>query len=300
MTKKIIVIALAVVLCLSVIGGCFALYVKNADELNISFGSENAVTLKLNPGSLTFGNVKLNPSEGHRSASQKITLDVSVADKTTLTGMSGKLTVVLEGALANSLDLSAVADTVNYTQAQLTSGVTLPLNALPKDFTLTLALEDTIDDAGFKEVSNTTATVTVKWEVVDWAPVDGAYYIIGSHSGWDVNEKAIKMNDPAEGTNNLAEWYGTLPVGTEFKCVKYSAGADLTWYDLKYTGGWGSPAEIDVYGDGEGGVTQVNGNMLAPTSGEEIFVCVNTDSADNTKHYSWAQTKASMETTPAA
>lgn len=293
MTKKIIIIALAFVLCLSVIGGCFALYVKNAPELNISFGSEDAVTLTLNPGTLTFGDVKLNPSEGHRSASQAITLDVTTMDKTALKGMNGILTVSVTGALANSLDLSAVADEVEYTADQLTSGVTLPLNALPKDFTLTLALKDSIDDNGFKTISNTTASVTVTWKVVDWAPVDGGYYIVGAFSGWTVNSKAILMNAPAEGSDSLAEWYGTLAEGTSFKCVQYTVvdgEENITWFDIAYTGGWGSPAKVDVYGDGEGGVTADGGNLIAPA--EEIFVCVNTEDGE---HYSWGQTKASME-----
>ena len=61
MKKKIVIIALAFVLCLSVIGGCFALYQTNATDLNITFGGEDAVTLTLTAagGSLSFGGVKL-------------------------------------------------------------------------------------------------------------------------------------------------------------------------------------------------------------------------------------------------
>lgn len=298
MTKKIIIIALAFVLCLSIIGVCFAVHIVDAKELNITFGSEDAVRLTLNPGTLSFGGVKLNPSEGHRSASQAITLDVTTADKASLTGMSGQLTVSVTGALANSLDLSAVADEVSYTQDQLTSGVILPLNALPKNFTLTVSLKDDIDDDSFKAISKTTASITVSWKVVDWAPVDGAYYIVGSFNGWTVNSKAIKMDAPAEGSTSLAEWYGTFPAGTAFKCVQYTVvdgEANMTWFDIAYAGEWGSP-KVDVYGDEEGGVTASGGNLIAPESGEEIFVCVNTEDGG---HYSWGQTKASMNATPA-
>lgn len=269
MTKKIIIIALAFILCLSVIGGCFALYVKNATELNIQFGSEGAVTLTLNPGTLTFGGVKLNPSEGHRSASQAITLDVTTNDKESLKGMSGVLTVSVTGALANSLDLSAVADTVNYTATQLTGGVTLALNALPKNFTLTLALKDEIDDDAFKAISTKTASVTVSWKVIEWAPIDGAYYIVGQHCGWELNKGAIRLDKDVTGSSDKAAIERvTLKANSQFKVVPCKNG-DLDWDNQPWPQYNGSTPNL-----GANVAVTADGNLYVTADGD-YFICIN-------------------------
>lgn len=127
--------------------------------------------------------------------------------------------------------------------------------------------------------------------IISWEPEVGGYYIVGEQlGGWSVNENSIKMTTLPQGSGNLAEWYGTIPAGTQFKCVRYNGVGDITWYDLAYEPNYG-PAKVDKYGDGEGGVTASNGNLVAPTSGELIYVCINTE---NGKNYSWGQTAASM------
>ena len=79
MTKKLIVIILSVILCLAVVGGCFALYHKDAEQLEITFGSEQAVTLTTtiggNTGKLNFNGAKLSPDQP--TATQEITLNVN-------------------------------------------------------------------------------------------------------------------------------------------------------------------------------------------------------------------------------
>ena len=127
--------------------------------------------------------------------------------------------------------------------------------------------------------------------IISWEPEVGGYYIVGEQlGGWSVNENSIKMTTLPQGSGNLAEWYGTIPAGTQFKCVRYNGVGDITWYDLAYEPNYG-PAKVDKYGDGEGGVTASNGNLVAPTSGELIYVCINTE---NGKNYSWGQTAISM------
>lgn len=127
--------------------------------------------------------------------------------------------------------------------------------------------------------------------IISWEPEVGGYYIVGDQlGGWSVNENSIKMTTLPQGSGNLAEWYGTIPAGTQFKCVRYNGVGDITWYDLAYEPNYG-PAKVDKYGDGEGGVTASNGNLVAPTSGELIYVCINTE---NGKNYSWGQTAISV------
>lgn len=283
MKKKIVIIALAFVLCLSVIGGCFALYSKNATELNITFGGEDAVTLTLTAdgGSLNFNGVKLSPTS--KTATQAITLDVNTANKASLAGMNGKLTVTMSEGFQEKLTLSAQADSTSYNQTQLTSGVSLPLNDLPKNFTLTLTLKD-ISDADFKEISNSTTKITVSWVVGDenkWEAKDGGYYIVGDFCGWDVNKNAILMG--AGTGENLADWTGTLPAGAEFKCVLYKDGKIDTWYDLDKEGAeW----KLEKWGD----LKVKDNNAVAPSPAEEIYVCVN---SENGGHHTWAQTSKS-------
>lgn len=296
MTKKLIVIILSVILCLAVVGGCFALYHKDAEQLEITFGSEQAVTLTTTiggTGELNFNGVKLSPAQD--TATQEITLNVNTPNPETLAGLSGQLTVTLDGALKDAILLKASyvdgEDTKTLDATSYVISLTLPLDQLPEVLTLTATLIDT-DDATFAQNSNKSATISVTWEAIDWAPEIGAYYIVGDMSGWAVNKNAIKMNAPVNPNAenpNLAEWTGVIAAGTQFKCVKYNGVDNLTWYDLAYEPNYG-PAKVDKYGDLEGGVTESNGNLVAPASGEEIYVCINTENGSN---YSWGQTVAS-------
>ena len=125
--------------------------------------------------------------------------------------------------------------------------------------------------------------------IISWEPEVGGYYIVGDQlGGWSVNENSIKMTTLPQGSGNLAEWYGTIPAGTQFKCVRYNGVGDITWYQIEKSDGI---AAVDKYGDGEGGVTASGDNLVAPTSGELIYVCINTE---NGKNYSWGQTAISM------
>ncbi len=283
MTKKIIVLVIAIVLCLSVVGGCFALYYKDATNLVINFGSEDAVTLTLaaDGGAINFGNVVLNPTSN--SATQKVTLDVSGA-KEQMAGLNGELKISLGGTLDSSYYvLSGVAkgagdsaEDVNYEQAQLTSGVTLPLDDLPQYLTLTIALTDAgKTNEGFKAASNKNITVSVSWKVVDWAPVDGGYYIIGTKSGWGVNKNAILLDGDLTGQTDKARKLNvTLEAGEEYKVVRYTTAGGIEWL-----------AAGDSMGAGVNGTyTQ---NITVDTTGT-YFVCY------NQYDQVWIQTMSSM------
>lgn len=231
MTKKLIVIILSVILCLAVVGGCFALYHKDAEKLVISFGSEQAVTLTTEiggTGELNFNGVKLSPAEP--TATQEITLNVNTPYKEALAGLSGQLTVTMDGALKDAILLTAsyedsegqkTLDATNYVIS-----LTLPLDQLPEVLTLTATLVDT-DAATFAQNSNKSATISVTWKAIDWAPVEGGYYIVGTHSAWDINKDAIFLDGtPASKENpDKAVLLGvSLKRGEEFKIRQYHKG----------------------------------------------------------------------------
>lgn len=274
MTKKIIVIAVAFVLCLAVIGGCFALYTQG-DSLKIHFGTEDAVALTIGGyGSALFEGVTLSPEK--TSATQKIVLDVSYEDKGALVGMNGQLKVALNGGLKDYVELSATADTDagSYDAAALTAGVILPLNNLPKNFTLKLALKGVYANAeGYFEASGKSVEIKVTWEVAEWAPIEGGYYIVGDFCEWGINQGAIYMGN--KDNENKAFIDGvTLTAGQEFKVKqyksKYEDGDNDGWQVVQVENGKCKVGEgIIVKSEGRGDT-----NLSVPTTGQ-YYICVN-------------------------
>lgn len=284
MTKKLIVVILSVVLCLAVVGGCFALYTVNAPEIKITFGSESAVTLSTSLGAgvteLNFGGASLSPA--NRSATQVITLDVSTNDKASLAGMSGELTVTISGAAASVIDLSAT-----YTEGgepkelKATDGTlktTLPLNNLPKDFTLKVEIPTTVNAATFKTNSNKSADIKVSWKAITWAPVENGYYIVGDMSGWSINQDAILLDKDLTGTTDIAAIERvTLKAGDEFKIRKYvtGQGGDEGWQELGYKDD--GSGDVNIPADGSiivKNVKDATSNISVAADGD-YFVCVN-------------------------
>ncbi len=305
MNKKIFVIFLSVILCLSVVGGCFALYTQN-DSLDITFGSGDAVTLTLQSvnsenesADFNFGGIALNPKDS--SATQRIKLNVDTTNTDSLAGLNGKLTISVDGSTLDSqyYTLSGVAvdknneNSKDYASSDLLRGLTLPLNDLPQYLTLTVALKSEITNSEFKDVSNKKIKVSVSWEFVDWAPVENAYYIVGDFSNWSVNEQAIKLG-AGTGTNKaeLANYQLTTAMG-EFKIVQYTQVQNdenetvwgLRWLKL----GW-SDGKVAV-GDG---VVAINNNddtsNIKVTSDQAYYICVN--GSDNV----WVQSQSSVST----
>lgn len=284
MTKKILVLVIAIVLCLSVVGGCFALYHKDATDITINFGSEQAVSLTLNPVSSTgseatfnFGGAVINPTTD--SATQYLKLDVN-GTPSEMAGMYGEFKVELTSWDSTNLVLTGTsissasgATTKNYTYEQLTGGIKLPLNELPDTVTLTIALaEDAKSDAGFKSVSNKTISVKASWKVVDWDPIDGAYYIIGSESGWEVNKTAIHLSDSVSGSTDKAKINSVaLKAGESYKVVQYHENDDLDWFDVEWEGG---SAKVSANSD-KIVIDTANGNNITVTENGNYFVCLN-------------------------
>lgn len=310
MTKKLVIIAIATILCLSVVGGCLALYTKTANDIVIGFGSEKAVRLNISK-TQDFTTNKLSPSSS--SATQNIKLDVNLPTGTevsALAGMKGLLKVTIKDSttldskyyvLSGSAGASETAITSNYTQAQLTAGVELPLNNLPQYLTLTIALKSenasesgevqSITDEEFKSASNKKVDISVSWDYIDFIPVVGHYYIVGDFCGWTVNKNAIHMNDsiPSD-SSDLAQTHSVaLTANERFKVCMYNGvyesgkdqgqDKDYTYYEVEWKEGTpvvGSNVSID---------TSNNNNFYVTTSGN-YFVCVNTKEIDDQQqHY---------------
>lgn len=305
MNKKIFVIILSVVLCLSVVGGCFALYTQN-DSLDITFGSGEAVTLTLQSVSesgtsvaFDFDGVALNPTAP--SASQRIKLNVDTTNTASLAGLNGKLTVSVDGSTLDSqyYTLSGVAvdkngeNSTNHT-SNLLSGVTLPLNDLPQYLTLTVALKEGITNSEFKDASNKKVKISVSWELVDWAPVENAYYIVGDFSGWDVTEQAIMLGaGTGENKAELANYQLTTSMGA-FKIVQYTQvqndEGETVWGKRWLKLGWTDSGTVSV-GDGVEAVKNNDDTSnMKVTKDQAYYICVNKN--DN----AWVQSQSSVVT----
>lgn len=270
MTKKLIVIILSVILCLAVVGGCFALYHKDAEKLVISFGSEQAVTLTTEiggTGELNFNGVKLSPAR--ETATQEITLNVNTENTAALAGLSGQLTVTLDGALKDAILLKASyvdGDTQkNLNASNYVISLTLPLDQLPEVLTLTATLVDT-DDATFAQNSNKSATISVTWKAIDWAPVEGGYYIVGEHSAWGVNKDAILLDKEiptGEHADKAAIESVHLKQGEKFKVVQWTQGG-INW-------------DAATFNPESKGVTILpeDQNNISPNADDDYFICVN-------------------------
>ncbi len=279
MTKKLIVIILSVILCLAVVGGCFALYHKDAEKIVISFGSEQAVTLTTTiggTGELNFNGVKLSPDQP--TATQEITLNVNTPNKEALAGLNGQLKVTLGGALKDAILLKASyldgEKTKTLEATNYVISLTLPLDQLPEVLTLTATLVSA-DDATFAQNSNKSATISVTWEAIDWAPVEGGYYIVGTHSAWGINKDAILLDGtpaskPTPEQVDKAVLLGvSLKRGEEFKIRQYVAGqaGSEGWLQLGVKSG--TESEPDIPDDGSIIVTpnKVDGNISVAEDG---------------------------------
>lgn len=272
MTKKLIVIILSVILCLAVVGGCFALYHKDAEKLVISFGSEQAVTLTTEiggTGELNFNGVKLSPAR--ETATQEITLNVNTENTAALAGLSGQLTVTLDGALKDAILLKASyvdGDTQkNLNASNYVISLTLPLDQLPEVLTLTATLVDT-DDATFAQNSNKSATISVTWKAIDWAPVEGGYYIVGEHSAWGVNKDAILLDKKMSSgeTDKAAIESVHLKQGEKFKVVQWTRDGGINWNAATF-----NPESKGVT------ILPEEQNNISPNADDDYFICVNKD-----------------------
>lgn len=213
--KKSFVIAIAVVLCLAVVGAAFALYTVEPEDKVISISAGDAVRLTI--GGLT--GETINPD-----TDMVQTIELSDNDGNNLSG-TGTLTIAVTGDLADALTVSFDVGGTVQDKTALAAGVEYTLATHPITGTLTIAFDDTL---AFGDYAEATATVTISYEYNEFAPVDGVWYLVGTSNGWAINAGAIAINGTPTGDNQAEVLGVTLAVG-EYKAVKYVEDGDNVW-----------------------------------------------------------------------
>ena len=251
--KKVIIIAIAVVLCLSVIGGVFAVavYSKTPDDVTITISTGGAATLTITGT----GNDSIAPGAANKIEKQ-ITLDDNV-----VAALSGQatLTVVIadvsDGELAQYLDVTfqktdstfTTPDGAAVSEATLTgAGQQYSLSTIPVYGKLIIQCNAT--DEQFADVSGDQVTITVHWNYVEFAPVDDTWYLIGNNTGWRVTSAAIALTDP-KGEDKAVGLNKSIKAGN-WKAVHYEA-SKLQATDTPYsTMEWSSGDDFVISSDG--------------------------------------------------
>ncbi|MBQ9145278.1 MAG: hypothetical protein IJX70_02270 [Clostridia bacterium] len=253
--KKIIILVIAIVLALSVVGTCFALYKINAEDRTISLTTGDAITLVISAGD--FGDVRLSP--GCAPVTKSVTLNVnkSVSDA----GMYGKFKVEISGALENYITVDATGG-ITKDDAALKEGVHYALTDLPTTFELRFTFTATADE--FFGLAEGNATVRLTWVIDEsytgpYTPKAG-YYLVG------------KLNGGAENWAPSADTYHFATAGieatnkAELKNVSLKAGDIVkikdhlndVWY-----GNWKDYTAI--------GSLDANGNLVIKADGTYSF-----------------------------
>ncbi|MBQ7914983.1 MAG: hypothetical protein IJZ28_02450 [Clostridia bacterium] len=262
--SRILVSLLAFVLAVSVVGGCFALYIVNATDRNITIGTGDAITLAIGnaPEAAITG---LNPTN---PVTCTINLQSSAVGAIT-EDVQGKFYVeVATGTYSTYLKVNALVtekDGItehNVAHDDLTSvGYTCKLADLPETVKLTFSLEG-IAGADFLAIADQTATVTLHWEIDDsyestWEIDADAYYLVGNIGGFDLwtpNSDTYKLS---LNTESAYEEYMIMNVylttTDEFKIYKQNGniwrdGLEDDVVDAEYVGGWASNLRVKANG----------------------------------------------------
>lgn len=263
--SRILVSLLAFVLAVSVVGGCFALYIVNATERNITIGTGDAITLAIGnaPVAAITG---LNPTN---PVTCTINLQSSAVGAIT-EDVQGKFYVeVATGTYSTYLKVNAVVtekdgitkhDVDHDELTSASAGYTCKLADLPETVKLTFSLEG-ITGAAFLAIAEQDATVTLHWVIDDsyestWVIDANSYYLVGNIGGFDLwtpNSDTYKLS---LNTESDYEEYMIMNVylttTDEFKIYKQNGNI---WRDgledqvyAVYTGGWGSNLRVKADG----------------------------------------------------
>ena len=241
MSRKIIISVIAIVLVLGVVGGCYALYSKNADdvEVNINAGYES-VTLQLNNGADTGAQSAISLENFSPSArTQTVDVTLKVNNASLVDGVHGLFTVevsdtanTLGAYLTTTVSLLDAAEgniASDITTAATGTGYDVALSSTPKYVRISFYLNDD-GVTNFATIADTSASLTLTWAHVAasvWTIDTDAYYIVGSIGGallWDVTENNVELNDTPDG--NVAQKNSVaLTAGDKIKVRK----GDGTW-----------------------------------------------------------------------
>lgn len=218
MSKKLLVIVIAIVLAASIVGASFALYVKT-DSKNVTIGYDSdAVSLGLstNAASLTLNN--LSPE----NPSKIITISLSKSGATPAASMKGFFKIDIAnvggGDLASAITASAVVThkdttTTDLNQAQLTgTGYTCLLSDLPESIALTIALDTTAEGFNFANYAEEAITISMYWTPYD----NTAYYLRSADTNWLPDPTMVLVANP-NNVNEVMITGVTLAANQEFK-----------------------------------------------------------------------------------
>ena len=262
MNKKLLIIAVALVLCISVIGGSFALYHIAATDEVINISTQAGISLTIGH-TQEIGVDGLSPAKTSGTFNVELQCSVlSIEDES----VKGRFYITVgQGELAEAITISASVSKQNaspqeVTHANLTDsniGYECKLTELPETVTLTFALTQYAVD-NFRDYADKELTVTLNWVIVEgsaWEYDANAYYLIGSMNGWTIDSDEYKFEK-----NNDAEVLAAGKVEYMLLGVELAAGTELkvkkgeTWlanlngdFDVATGDGW---SNIEINDDG--------------------------------------------------
>lgn len=274
LNKRVLVVILALLLSLSVVGGAFALYIKEANK-TINVGKSQGLHLLIDLGE-NVDSIALTGLNPDTPKTHDLTLKYSAAlqegeavDKNVRTTFK----VTLSGDLAQYVTYKATSNSTEFAdQAALTEGKTIKLGAIPKDLKLEFALTDAAKSGAASDWAEKAASINITW-LVDKTTPDG-FYIVGKIEGkenWGVSF-ASPYGSQITAVENIAEIKGVmLKAGDLVKMVYASGGV------IAQEGGWKSFAANNQF---EGFVTDENGNLKITTDGTYSFYFKNENGQD--------------------
>ncbi|MBQ8872496.1 MAG: hypothetical protein IJV78_00355 [Clostridia bacterium] len=240
MKNKILVMLVASVLCIAFIGGCFALYIINAEEKNITLTTGNSISLTWG------GNTSLDATVNPDNDTTTWTLELTTTEEVSDTSKYGKFSLTFGNGISSMLEVATTIDDqpYNYTKEQLANGVYFKLNGLSASpLEVTFSFTFTGEDADWESWAERVATVTANWVIDEsytgsWEPVAG-WYLVGNINGtesWAVHtdgENALYKFTEANnshyatpediGVNNNRAWLEDvqLKAGDTIKILRY-------------------------------------------------------------------------------
>ena len=265
LNKRVLVVVLALLLSLSVVGGAFALYVKEANK-TINIGKSQGLQLDIDLGK-DVNSIALTGLHPENTKTHALTLKYAAAlqeGETVDKNVRTTFKVTLSGDLAQYVTYKATSDsTVFADQSTLIAGKTIKLGAIPQDLQLEFALtEEAKKDATFAWAEKQ-AAIEITWTVDKTTP-DG-FYLVGKIDGkenWGVSfASPYAFSTPQDG--NIAEIKGVeLEAGDLVKMV-YAAGGEIAQAD-----GWKNFAANNQF---PGFETDDNGNLRITADGTYSF-----------------------------
>lgn len=274
LNKRVLVVVLALLLSLSVVGGAFALYIKEAKK-TINVGKSQGLHLLIDLGEKV-DSIALTGLNPDTPQTHDLTLKYAASlqeGETVDKNVRTTFKVALSGDLAQYVTYKATSSGIEFAnQAALTEGKTIKLGAIPTDLKLEFALTDDAKSGAASGWAEKMASIAITW-FVDKTTPDG-FYIVGKIEGkenWGVSFASPYGPNITAG-ENIAEIKGVaLKAGDLVKMV-YASGGVIAQED-----GWKTFAAGNQF---EGFVTDENGNLKITTDGTYSFYFKNDNGQD--------------------